>query len=111
MALIECPECKREVSDKAAACPQCGLPIAQSQVLVDSSVVTTQQTSKYLKEQVVLSYLSMGLGMLVMVCTPIWMHAKYYDFEGSDLLYGAFVFLSGLVWMLTTKFRIWWHHH
>ena len=27
MALIECPECGREVSDKARACPHCGLPI------------------------------------------------------------------------------------
>jgi hypothetical protein len=24
MALIACPECKREISDKAAACPHCG---------------------------------------------------------------------------------------
>lgn len=28
MALIACSECGREVSDKAAACPQCGAPIA-----------------------------------------------------------------------------------
>lgn len=27
MALICCPECKREVSDKAEHCPQCGYPI------------------------------------------------------------------------------------
>ncbi len=26
MALIICPECKKEISDKASACPQCGLP-------------------------------------------------------------------------------------
>lgn len=28
MALIKCPECGATVSDKAAACPQCGMPIA-----------------------------------------------------------------------------------
>ena len=28
MALIKCPECGREVSDRAQACPQCGCPIA-----------------------------------------------------------------------------------
>jgi len=27
MALIECGECKRQVSDKAASCPGCGAPI------------------------------------------------------------------------------------
>lgn len=26
MALISCPECSREISDKAAACPHCGCP-------------------------------------------------------------------------------------
>ena len=27
MALINCPECGREISDKAASCPHCGVPI------------------------------------------------------------------------------------
>ena len=27
MALIRCPECQREVSDRASACPNCGYPI------------------------------------------------------------------------------------
>ena len=27
MALIKCPECGREISDKAASCPNCGYPI------------------------------------------------------------------------------------
>jgi hypothetical protein len=27
MALISCPECGNEVSDKAPACPKCGVPI------------------------------------------------------------------------------------
>lgn len=26
MALIPCPECKREISDRALVCPQCGAP-------------------------------------------------------------------------------------
>jgi hypothetical protein len=28
MALINCDECGKEVSDKAASCPNCGAPIA-----------------------------------------------------------------------------------
>lgn len=27
MALIKCPECGKEISDKAASCPNCGYPI------------------------------------------------------------------------------------
>ena len=28
MARIDCPECQKKISDKAAACPGCGFPIA-----------------------------------------------------------------------------------
>lgn len=28
MALINCPECNAEVSDKAPTCPRCGAPVA-----------------------------------------------------------------------------------
>ena len=29
MALISCPECGKEISDKAFACPHCGNPMNQ----------------------------------------------------------------------------------
>ena len=29
MALIYCPECRREASDRAKACPHCGYPFAR----------------------------------------------------------------------------------
>lgn len=28
VVLVECPECEQRVSDRAAACPQCGFPVA-----------------------------------------------------------------------------------
>lgn len=41
MALIACPECKSEVSDRAAACPKCGFRIAvESKVIVAAPVQT-----------------------------------------------------------------------
>lgn len=30
MALIKCPECGKDVSDRAAACPNCGFPISNT---------------------------------------------------------------------------------
>jgi len=29
MALIHCPECNKEISDKAKVCPKCGYPISK----------------------------------------------------------------------------------
>ena len=31
MALINCPECGKEISDKAASCPNCGTPINETE--------------------------------------------------------------------------------
>lgn len=42
MALIKCPECGKEISDKAASCPNCGFPIAQGS--------TTQEPPQKQKE-------------------------------------------------------------
>lgn len=32
MALITCPECGKEISDKAGICPNCGCPITNNLV-------------------------------------------------------------------------------
>ena len=40
MALIKCPECGKQVSDRASSCPQCGCPISGSGV---ASKPTTAQ--------------------------------------------------------------------
>lgn len=38
MALIKCPECHREVSDRATACPNCGCPISGPQASTDTII-------------------------------------------------------------------------
>ena len=47
MALIDCPECEREVSDRAPTCPHCGVPIAESvrsivEEPADTPTITTE---------------------------------------------------------------------
>ena len=42
MALVECGECKAEVSDKAAACPKCGAPIKAAEPPKTQSVSAAQ---------------------------------------------------------------------
>ena len=37
MALIRCPECGKEISDKASSCPNCGCPISGLEGLVELS--------------------------------------------------------------------------
>jgi len=49
MALVECPDCKRQVSSEAKACPSCGYPIAER--LHDGAIaVETTQPNLLLME-------------------------------------------------------------
>ena len=43
MALIACPECETEISDKAPACPKCGVPLS-----TESKVVIYGYTQQFL---------------------------------------------------------------
>lgn len=53
MALIKCPECGREVSDKALSCPNCGYPISQDLLewAMDFETSPSAQASEPKKEQ------------------------------------------------------------
>ena len=35
MALINCPECGRQISDQAKNCPDCGYPIKSEVIIID----------------------------------------------------------------------------
>lgn len=36
MSMIKCPECGREISDKATVCPGCGAPVDASQITTEN---------------------------------------------------------------------------
>lgn len=48
MALIKCPECEKEISDKAQSCIHCGYPIKQNIVTDKSSTSTVENLSDLL---------------------------------------------------------------
>lgn len=45
MALIKCPECGNQVSDKAASCPNCGCPVSDTTVQPNPSPYTQPQVN------------------------------------------------------------------
>ena len=45
MALITCPECGREISDQATACPHCGFPV-QSHIHSAKKESVARQSNK-----------------------------------------------------------------
>lgn len=47
MALINCPECGREISDKAPACPGCGVPVSLGNQVANPPQVQVPTTVTY----------------------------------------------------------------
>lgn len=55
MSLLKCPECGKEVSDKAGVCPNCGFPIEKKDEkevneMADNSEEITDKEKKLLKK-------------------------------------------------------------
>ena len=87
MALIKCEDCGREVSDKAAACPQCGAPIAvQEPVSIDpqTHARVTRTGAKW-----------EGIGFLLIAGGVITLIAGAGALGGIAIAVGFVVFLVG----------------
>lgn len=98
--LIRCPDCNTEVSDQAFACVKCGRPMAASANAGRSTeaAVTTQQTAKKYKGQMIVAVLVILVGVVMMVGAG----------DGGGRPFGALLFLIGLVLWLGARFRAWW---
>jgi len=107
MALINCGECSREVSDKATNCPHCGAPVASAQEsrAAGAPLTTVQETSKKLKLQIVVASLMFWVGV-------IWVGVQIGSppTAGEQSSIGIILLAVGLTWYIVTRFRIWWHH-
>lgn len=60
MALIQCPECKTEISDKAVSCPKCGNPMA-----VSPPTIPLKDTQKNLKFAGKCAFMGFLLGFVI----------------------------------------------
>lgn len=105
MALVACPECSRQISDQAAACPQCGfgmsVPSPVGAAYKDgSSYVTNQGTSKSLKLQSALS--------LALLVSSILGAIGSSDPEGGAIW--GFGIIVGFVWLVIVRVVKRWRH-
>jgi hypothetical protein len=107
MALIQCPECFNKVSSIAKSCPHCGAPISANSKSADEERVTTiQLTSKKLKSQGCLSYAIIGFGFLLVMVSG---KARESGDESLSRI-GVYIIIAGIIWLIVTRIRIWWHH-
>ena len=105
MALINCPECKREISSLATSCPHCGIPMSnvQDTKTTGESITTIQETSKRLKKQIIYSVI------VIVISIPLFILAVSND-SGSLGLISGLLFFVGAIWYIAIKTMVWWHH-
>ena len=80
MALIQCHECGKEISDSAAACPSCGAPVKAKPPKKGSFVPYTDQEVAVLLSKkkktshivhLILSILTAGLWILIWILVAV----------------------------------------
>ncbi len=100
MALIACPDCGAQVSDQAAHCIKCGRPLAASNDATRGveAAITTQQTAKRYKKQMLIAAVVCCVGLVVAISAE----------AGGWRTFGSIVTLFGLVMYLSAKTRAWW---
>lgn len=64
MALINCPNCKATISDKAKACPKCGYTVTTK----IETIYTTQQTQQSTNKSICSKWLFTVLAILIIGC-------------------------------------------
>lgn len=105
MALIECPDCGSEVSERAPACPKCGGPIVERRNENPTGVQTIQATSKAWKAvQAVGIVLALGG---VTTCAGI---AQDPDASGHAVSLSSGAVMVGFIVFIVGRIGAWWNH-
>ena len=102
MALIKCPECERDVSSKATACPSCGYPLSPT-AQAPPSVQVIEGTGKGWKTIRALGWLLILAGAVVLV----W-GLEAGSARGVTLGWG--ICGAGVGCLVTSRAGAWWYH-
>ena len=69
MALIACPECKNQVSDRATACPRCGNPMrpatATAAPVAEARAHVPEKSGGWLKWVLIVPFVLVGVAMCI----------------------------------------------
>lgn len=106
MALITCPDCQRQVSDRAPACPQCGSPLHTPPLGASQQapriIEATSKTWKTLQ-------LAGGIVLVLAIPTCIVTTIAARPGEAASPV-AAWCVLGGMILWLLGRIGGWWYH-
>jgi hypothetical protein len=86
MALVSCPDCGQQISDRAPACPKCGHPMAATVI---------EKTGKGYKKLKIIG------GLIFFISLPILL----FSFD-----VGIYIMLAGVFLYVVASFQAWYNH-
>ena len=108
MALVDCSECGKQISDKASSCPHCGSPVSNISSIKVGIEKPIELTAKRFK---LISLLSVLIFLFGWVLFFIIISNTPSKTTGSFLpMLSLLLILSGLISYIINRVRIWWHH-
>ena len=101
MALIKCPECGKEMSDKAIRCPSCGYPIEKVSYEKRAPLLTSFSMVLLLLFGISMFFLKLGWGVnsVLLIVTLILSILALKSDEKGALLASIPLLISGIVIM------------
>lgn len=91
MALINCPDCKKEVSDRSKECPHCGFPIALESGKRDTRLSQKDKFHSQVKKPSFKKYVLITSVLLVLVFSSVILFLNFQKskpFSGKYACYG-----------------------
>ncbi|MBU2179241.1 MAG: hypothetical protein KJ930_07370 [Gammaproteobacteria bacterium] len=101
MAIISCPYCRKQVSDKAAACMHCSAQLGE----ISAEELQKLQREKKQKMGDSLNNHAM-LAMLIFLSSFIWYYYRTPEPDSLELNFVYGTMLLGCAWYMITKVRI-----
>ncbi|RUO76152.1 zinc ribbon domain-containing protein [Idiomarina seosinensis] len=111
MVFEKCPKCEDQVLDNNYSCPACGYVKSEKAEEKEQhnqpgeTNITTENTSKSLQVQGVISIILLAIGVVWFFLT-----ADEYRQRDEINIVALIMFVGGLFWYIITRFRIWREH-
>lgn len=135
--LINCPECQKQISDKAAACPHCGNPMTPVASPVNSESTkaasgihfkqTPPRQTQSAQPTIQINTPPPPPVQTIEKTSKTWKAQQVYSAllacfgvllavggsaakESSTAGWGFFLMFAGIIWYAVVRVSIWWHH-
>jgi hypothetical protein len=101
MALIYCPECGKQVSEKAPTCPNCGAPIA---TITATGLEISSEPPKFTSQRMQKKQYTFGPSRLIVGLVFLFIGISVFKGGGPELIY-MFCFVVGIPFIILA-FRV-----